>query len=254
MERNILLVSNSKMHGKGYLDHCEEQIHSTLEGCTSIMFVPYARPSGMTWEAYTSIARDRFAKMGIRLYGIHETSLTDEAVKSAEAIFIGGGNTFVLLRELLNKRIVDIIWKRVIHEGMPYLGASAGANVAGRTIKTTNDMPIEHPSTFAGIGLVQFLINPHYIDTDSKSTHMGETRETRIKEYQAFNDDTVVALREGSMLRVQGSKATLLGTTNARIFRKGSEPTEHVPGESLDFLLIDGDGSSYPRMPRISGT
>ena len=124
-----------------------------------------------------------------------------------------------------------------VNRGFPYIGTSAGSNVAGQTIMTTNDMPIAYPPSFEAMGLVPFIINPHYLDPDPNSKHMGETRETRIKEYHVFNDDVVVGLREGAMLHVVGDKVYLKGSTSARIFRKGQEPTEHQPGASLDFLL-----------------
>lgn len=256
--KNLLLVSNSTLHGGGYLDHCEPQIKEILGERKSVLFVPYARPSGKTHDEYTELARARFAKMGYDLRGIHESvswgQSRIEAVLSAEAIFIGGGNTFVLLRDMLHGPLMNSIYQRVV-EGVPYIGTSAGSNVAGRTIMTTNDMPIANPREFRALGLVPFVINPHYQDALQLSDdriaqvvkfapelktwlgHQGETRETRIKEYHVFNDDTVVGLREGAMLRVVGSRVTLQGTTGARIFRKGLEPTEHLPGEPLDFLF-----------------
>ena len=126
---------------------------------------------------------------------------------------------------------------RRVAEGVPYIGTSAGSNVAGKSIRTTNDMPIVYPPSFDALHLAPFVINPHYLDPDPNSTHKGETRETRIKEYHVFNDDTVVGLREGAMIQVRGKSATLLGSSGARIFRKDKEPTEHNPGDSLDFLL-----------------
>jgi dipeptidase E len=240
MVRDLLLLSNGSMHGSGYLDYAEPYIQNMLRSnkktISKILFIPYARPSGATLETYTTKARDRFKTMGFNLTGIHEYHNIKYAVEDAEAIFIGGGNTFVLLNSLYKADIMEIIKKKV-EDGTPYIGASAGSNVAGKTIMTTNDMPIVYPPSFNAMGLIPFIINPHYLDTDPDSTHRGETRETRIKEYHAFNDDIVVGLREGAMLRVIGDNVHLYGKTGAKIFRKGQEPTEHKPGESLDFLL-----------------
>lgn len=236
MAKNVLLVSNSTLHGSGYLDHCEVEISDVLKDRGKVLFVPYARPSGKTLDDYTGIARDRFRRMGFHLSGIHEHDDAIGAVEDAEAIFIGGGNTFVLLNSLYDAGIIDEIREKV-NGGIPYIGTSAGSNVAGRTIMTTNDMPIAYPPSFEAIGLVPFVINPHYLDSNPNSKHMGETRETRIGEYHVFNDDVVVGLREGAMLHIVGDEVNLKGSTSARIFRRGQEPTEHQPGESLDFLL-----------------
>lgn len=263
MVNNLLLVSNSILHGSGYLDHCEPQIRDVFEGKKRVLFVPYARPGGRTLDEYTRIARDRLQRIGFEVSGIHESDDPRGAVDEAEAIFIGGGNTFVLLKSLYDANIMDSIQNRV-REGIPYLGTSAGSNVAGKTIMTTNDMPIVYPPSLDAMGLVPFIVNPHYQDTlnipdDVRQRfnelletdpglaplailnfvleHQGETREARIKEYHAFNDDVVVGLREGAMLHIVDDKVYLNGSTGARIFRKGQEPREHQPGESLDFLL-----------------
>lgn len=236
MKRNLLLVSNSTLHGSGYLDHCADEIKKFLGSRKTILFVPYARPSGMTYDEYTKIAKERFQKMGMTLTGIHKHSDAKEAVKKAEAIFIGGGNTFVLLSDLYKSGVIDEIRKR-ISEGMPYIGTSAGSNIACKSIKTTNDMPIMYPPSFEALNLVPFNINPHYLDPDPNSEHMGETRETRIKEFHFYNDEYVVGLREGAMLHVVDDKITLKGTTGARIFKNGQEAKEFSSGDSLDFLL-----------------
>ncbi len=237
MARDLLLISNSTLHGSSYLDHCEPRIREILGGRKRVLFIPYARPSGMTWDDYTTKARDRFQKMGFDLTGIHENSDGEHnAIREAEAIFIGGGNTFVLLKQLYDAGIANLI-SAVVKDGVPYIGTSAGANVAGRTIMTTNDMPVAYPPSLNGMGAVPFNINPHYLDHDQNSKHMGESRETRIKEYHVFNDDTVVGLREGAMLRVIGDRVALQGSTGARIFRKGKEPLEYLPDSRLDFLL-----------------
>ena len=236
--KDLLLISNYTLHGSGYLDHCEYQIKDILRSRKKVLFIPYARPGGKTFNEYTKIARERFQKMGFSLNGIHEYNNQKKAVKNAESIFIGGGNTFVLLKYLYDTGIIDCI-KQKVSEGTPYIGTSAGSNVAGKTIMTTNDMPILYPSSFEAIGLVPFIINPHYLDLDPTSKHMGESRETRIKEYHAFNNDIVVGLREGAMIRVVGNNLYLKGSNGARIFKRDQEPTEHRSGGSLDFLLSE---------------
>ena len=235
MTRKLLLISNSTLHGSGYLDHCADEIQKFLGKIERVLFVPYARPSGMTHDEYTKIARERFEKMGFELTGIHEYDDPKKAVKDADAVFIGGGNTFVLLNGLYKSDILKDIRKKV-SEGMPYIGTSAGSNVACKSIKTTNDMPIMYPPSFEALGLVPFNINPHYIDPDSSLKHMGETRETRIKEFHFYNDEYVVGLREGAMLHIVGNRIILKGSTGARIFKK-KEAVECKPDDNLDFLL-----------------
>ena len=234
--KKLLLISNSTLHGSGYLDHCAGEIKKFLGEIENVLFIPYARPSGMTHEEYTKIARERFKKMGYNLSGIHEYDNPRDAVKSAESIFIGGGNTFVLIDGLYKNNLIDIIRKRV-NEGIPYIGTSAGSNVACKSIKTTNDMPIIYPPSFEGLNLVSFNINPHYIDLDPNSKHMGETRETRIKEFHFYNDTKVVGLREGAILLINNKKMTLKGSTGARLFKKDGKQEEYKQGDSLDFLL-----------------
>jgi len=234
--KNLLLISNSTLHGSGYLDHCADEIKKFLGETKKVLFIPYARPGGMTHDEYTEIARKRFKKMGYNLSGIHEYDNPKETLESAEAIFIGGGNTFVLIDGIYKNDLVTIIRKRV-NEGMPYIGTSAGSNVACKSINTTNDMPIVYPPSFEAINLVSFNINPHYLDPDPNSKHMGETRETRIKEFHFYNDTNVIGLREGAMLHIKGDKITLKGSTGARLFKKDGTQKEYKPGDSLDFLL-----------------
>jgi len=236
MTRNLLLISNSTLHGSGYLDHCADEIQKFLGDRKTVLFVPYARPSGMTHDEYTKVARDRFEKMGFELTGIHEYDSSKDAVRSAEAIFIGGGNTFVLLNGLYKADIVEEIRNKV-NDGTPYIGTSAGSNVACKSIKTTNDMPIVYPPSFDALNMAPFNINPHYLDPDPTSKHKGETRETRINEFHFFNSDYVIGLREGAMLHIVDDSITLKGTTGARIFKRNDEPKEYKPGDSLDFLL-----------------
>ena len=236
MSRNLLLISTSTTHGTSYLEHAGEEVKALLEGKTSLLFIPYARPGGISHSDYPATAREAFAKWGIRVTGAHEYDEPVKAVNEAEAVFIGGGNTFVLLRNLYANKLVQPLQQRV-QQGMPYMGTSAGTNVAGKTIGTTNDMPIVHVKTFDALQLVPFNINPHYQDPAANSTHMGETRETRIAEFHYHNRQPVVGLREGSMLRVIKDTITLKGNLPARIFLQGEKPMEFAPGDDINFLL-----------------
>ncbi|QCR21193.1 dipeptidase PepE [Pontibacter sp. SGAir0037] len=236
MSRNLLLISTSTTHGTGYLEHCEDEIRLLLEEKRSILFIPYARPGGISHANYTLKAKEAFARMDISLTGIHEAKDPVKAVNEAEAVFIGGGNTFLLLKQLYQQQLVKPLLERV-QKGMPYVGTSAGTNVAGKSIGTTNDMPIVFPKTFKALQLVPFNINPHYQDPIEHSTHMGETREMRIFEFHVHNSQPVVGLREGSMLHVKGDRVTLKGDLPARIFLQGQKPMEFKPSDDINFIM-----------------
>ena len=231
-DRRLLLISNSTLHGSGYLDHAEEQIREALGSIKRVLFVPFALQDR---DGYTTQARERFEAMGYALDSIHEAINPTSAVDNAEAIFIGGGNTFRLLDNLYRFDLLLQIRRRV-DDGMLYMGSSAGAVVAAPTLKTTNDMPIVQPPSFDALGLVAFQINAHYLDPDPNSTHMGETREVRINQFLEETETPVVGLREGCMIRVERGVHMLQGRTNARIFRRGFDPVELEPGSALDFL------------------
>jgi dipeptidase E len=233
MGKRLLLVSTSQTYGTGYLDHCAPEMVELFGGVKRVLFVPFALYNR---DAYAAKARERFEEMGYGLDSVHEADDPRRAVEEAEAVFIGGGNTFRLLETLYRLEMIDPIRRRV-EAGAPYMGTSAGSNVAGATIKTTNDMPIVEPPSFDALALVPFQINPHYVDPEPGSTHMGETRETRIREFLEENDQIVVGLREGSMLRIEGPLAVLRGGRGARIFRRGHDPEEVEPGAHLDALL-----------------
>ena len=174
--------------------------------------------------------------MGCELDSLHESPAPKDAIRDAEALFVGGGNTFRLLATLYRLDLLPLLRARVA-EGMLYCGASAGSNLAGPTIRTTNDMPIVEPPSLEALGLVPFQINPHYVDPEPGSRHMGETREERLRQFHEENDAPVVGLREGSMLRVEGAEVLLRGIAGARIFRRGLDPVEASPGGSLEELL-----------------
>jgi dipeptidase E len=236
MFNRLLLISTSTVHGSGYLDYCADSVREFLGDVDVVLFLPYARPSGISHSKYTELARDRFTKMGFELAGIQDAPDPRLAIQDAQSLFIGGGNTFLLLRDLYRADLLDVVRQRVA-EGMPYIGTSAGSNVAGLSIRTTNDMPIVYPPSFDALGLVPFNINPHYLDPDPTSTHRGETRETRINEFHVLNEQPVVGLREGAWLRVEGNSVILGGSQGARLFRQGTEPEEFDTGTPLSFLL-----------------
>lgn len=236
MPRNLLLVSSSKCHPHGYLDHCAEHAAELFAGVTEIIFVPFARPGGMSHDDYTTTARDRFAQMGIAVRGIHEFDDPVAAIESTGGVFIGGGNTFVLLSGLYEHKLIEPMRSRLL-AGMPYMGTSAGSNVAGLSIGTSNDMPIMHPPSFDAFGVVPFNINPHFPTAPPDPTHMGETRDTRIGEFHVFNSLPVVAIHEDNMLRVQGESMRLIGERHAYLFRAGQERATLDPGADLSELL-----------------
>ncbi len=221
-QTRLLLISTSTVHGTGYLDHAEGEIRDHLRGHRSILFVPYALADR---DGYTAKAGERFAALGIELSSIHQAKSPAEAVEKTEAVFIGGGNTFRLLKALYDLRLIEPIRRRVL-SGMPYMGASAGSNVACPTIRTTNDMPIVEPPSLDALNLFPYQINPHYIDPDPNSTHMGETREQRLEQYLEENDRPVIGLREGSMLRVRDGEIRLVGKPAARVFERGKAAYE----------------------------
>ena len=231
--RRLLLISNSTSHGSGYLDHCIDAIELFLANVDRLVFIPYALAD---WDGYTARARSRLGQIGIEVIGVHETGVHRSAVTGADALFVGGGNTFRLLDRMYAHAVLEPIRQRVV-EGMPYMGASAGTNVACPTICTTNDMPIVAPPSFESLGLVDFQVNPHYLDAPSDPTHQGETREQRLLEYLEENAGPVVAIREGSLLHVDDGAVQLHGPHHARVFRRGHEPLEVPPGARLDELL-----------------
>lgn len=226
----VLLISNSTLHGSGYLDHAESEIRSFLRGVSSVLFVPYALYDR---DAYASMAQKRFEEMGYLLKSIHTAGEPQQAIRNAESIFIGGGNTFRLLKALYDNDTLNTVRERV-QNGLAYIGSSAGSNVAGPTIKTTKDMPIVQPPSFDALGIVPFQISPHFQDPDPNSTHMGETQEERINQFLEENDIPVFGLREGAMVRIENGTMILKGSSGARIFRKGVGPVETLPGDCLD--------------------
>ncbi len=224
--KKLIVASSSTVYGSGYLEYLLPRLETFFKSVNTILFVPYARASGKTYDEYTELAKQAFLKIDKNVVGIHSFENPKEAVKNAEAIFVGGGNTFGLVNQLYKNDIIDDL-KEVIENGTPYLGTSAGSNICGITMMNTNDMPIVYPPSFTTLGVIPFNINAHYLDADTNSTHMGETRETRIKEFHIFNNTPVLGLREGSWLEVNGNTITLEGKNKTfRWFEQGKEPIE----------------------------
>ena len=229
----ILLISNSTIHGRGYLDHAEDEIRDFLGAAKKVLFFPFALHDR---DGYTAKAAARFASMGYEMSSAHNATDPAKAVAGTDAIFIGGGNTFRLLKALQDLGFIESIRRRV-RDGAPYIGSSAGSNVAGPTIKTTKDMPIVQPRSFDSLGLVPFQISPHFQDPDPNSTHMGETQEERILQFLEENETPVLGMREGAWVRAEAGRVILGGTRGARIFRRGENPVEKTTGDEISSLV-----------------
>lgn len=232
---NVILASTSTVFGGKPLDYLKNELTLLFKDTNDILFIPYARPGGISHDAYTKKMNEAFASIGKTLIGLHEFNQPIEAIKNAKGFFTGGGNTFVLLSQLYRFQLLEPL-KIAIKSGTPYLGTSAGSNICGLTISTTNDMPIMYPPSFKSLGLVPFNINPHYLDPEPNSTHMGETRETRINEFHVYNSQPVVGLREGSWIEISENNCILKGTLSARIFEQNKDAYELAPLLDLSFL------------------
>ena len=233
--KKLIIASTSTVHGDRYLGYLLSEIAELFAGAKEIIFVPFARPGGISHDEYTTIVRQAFFEIKINVRGIHEFEDPISAIEAADGIFTGGGNTFLLVSQLYKFGLMDAI-ANAVRNGTPYLGTSAGSNITGLTMQTTNDMPIVYPPSFRTLGLVPFNLNPHYLDPIPGGTHMGETRETRINEFHRFNTIPVVGLREGSWLAVNGESIELKGALSARIFTQGNEPYEAESGTSFSDL------------------
>ncbi|MBB5155878.1 dipeptidase PepE [Saccharopolyspora phatthalungensis] len=229
----LLLLSSSMKHGTGFLEHAMPAVAELLAGRRRLLFVPFAKHDH---DLYAAIVQAAVAPLGITVEAIQRADDPVAAVRAAEGVFIGGGNTFRLLATLHRLGLLQAL-REAVRGGMPYLGASAGSNMACPSLRTSNDMPIVEPPSFEAIGLVPFQINPHYQDPDPGSMHQGETREQRIVEFLEDNDVPVLGIREGAWLRVRGYHAELGGSTGARLFTRGAQPRELQPGDDLTFLL-----------------
>ncbi len=232
---DLLLISNSTNAGEAYLQYPIKNIASFLKGVKEVVFIPYAAVT-FSYAAYEAKVQARFDEIGIKVRSVHRAKDPKKMIREAEAICVGGGNTFALTKKMQEQGLMQAI-RRKVAAGTPYVGWSAGSNVTCPTICTTNDMPIVEPASFKAIGAVKFQINPHYLDANPEG-HAGETREQRILEYIEANPRRwVVGLREGCMLHLHDGKLELIGARPMRIFKKGIEPYEVMAGDDLSFLL-----------------
>lgn len=231
----LLLISNSTNAGEEYLKYPINNIKDFLGDVGEVVFVPYAGVT-FSFDTYKEKVQGRMNEIGVKVVSVHETPNPAEAIRNAKAIVVGGGNTFMLTKMMQEQGLIDAIREKV-QAGTPYIGWSAGSNVACPTICTTNDMPIVQPQSFNVTGLIKFQINPHYLDANPEG-HAGETREQRIAEYVEANKDMYVAgLREGCMLLVENGKLSLVGPRPLRVFKYGQEPKEYNAGDDLSFLM-----------------
>lgn len=232
--KNLIIASTSTVHDGTYLSYLLSEIAELFSETEEVLFIPYARPSGISHDEYTKIASEAFSKINKNIVGIHTFKNPIEAIKNAKGVFVGGGNTFVLVSQLYKNQVMQSL-REAIFNGLPYLGTSAGSNICGLTINNTNDMPIVYPSSFKAMGVIPFNINPHYLDPDPTSKHMGETRETRIKEFHTQSNIPVVGIREGSWLQVKGNEIILKGNLTSRIFEQDKNAYEIKSGSLVEF-------------------
>ncbi|AXT60796.1 dipeptidase PepE [Aquimarina sp. AD10] len=233
--RNCIIASTSTIHGSQPLAYLKDALIELYSDVDEILFIPYARPGGISHDEYTIGINNIFKKINKKIVSIHMFKSTQDAFNNVQGIYTGGGNTFLLVDQLYRNNVITPL-KEAILSGVPYLGTSAGSNICGLTMQTTNDMPITYPPNFKTLGIFPFNINAHYLDPDPNSTHKGETRETRIKEFHNLNSQPVVGLREGSWLRIRDEEITLEGDLSARIFEQNKAPYELDSGNSLSTL------------------
>lgn len=234
MGYDLLLLSSSRVYGRVYLQHAFSAISEFLRGRKAIHFAPYAIRDG---DDYVSKVAAALKPLGVTVVGLNRVPDPGQAVEEAEVLFVGGGNSFRLLKTIRDLGLIEPVRRRVASGELSYMGASAGTNLACPTIRTTNDMPIVQPDSLEGFGLIPFQVNPHYLDPEAESTHMGETRMQRIQEFLEENDVPVLGMREGTWLRRQGGTLHLDGEAGAVLFRRGTEPQPYGPGANLSFLL-----------------
>ena len=232
--KKMLLASTSTLYGQDYLEYLLPTLNSFFDQVETLIFIPFARPGGMTHDQYTERVQEVFNELDIEVRGLHEFKDPEKTLYNAQAIFTGGGNTFLLVNELYKRNLMPTLRKKIF-DGTPYLGTSAGTNICGVTMQNTNDMPIIYPPSFKTLGAAPFNINPHYLDPPADDTHMGETRETRIREFHKFNNLPVVGLREGSWISVENDNYLLKGRHSARIFEKDKKPSELESGSLIRF-------------------
>ena len=235
--KNLIIASTSTVYGSGYLEYLLDPLADLFSKTEEVLFIPYARPGGISHSDYTALAANAFLKIDKKVVGIHTFDDPVAAIQNAKGVFTGGGNTFVLVAQLYKNEVMETL-REAIFNGLFYLGTSAGSNICGVTMQTTNDMPIVYPPSFKTLGVVPFNINPHYLDPISGSKHMGETREIRIKEFHTQSNLPVIGLREGSWLRIKGNSIILKGLYSARFFEQNKEPIEIESGNTFEKLTL----------------
>ncbi|MEM8735591.1 MAG: dipeptidase PepE [Planctomycetota bacterium] len=233
---NLLLASSSRCYPHEYLDHIESAVKELFQGCQRVIFIPYARPGGASHSDYSQAACQRFSRMQIPMLGIEQYSSPSEAIEQADGVFVGGGNTFVLLKTLYEHQLVGLLRERVCR-GMPYMGTSAWSNIAGLTIGTSNDMPIVYPPSFEALSLVPININPHFPTSAPDPTFKGETRQERITEFHHENRQPVLGLTEEAWLRVKGDEMIHHGDRDATFFRAEQDPQACQPESNIAKML-----------------
>jgi dipeptidase E len=232
--KNLIVASTSTLFGENYLEYLLEELKFFYQNTSEILFIPFARPGGISHDEYTQKVQEAFLKINKKVIGLHTFENQKEAISQCKGIFVGGGNTFVLTQQLYKYDLWEVL-KSEINKGIPYLGTSAGSNICGLSIQNTNDMPIVVVPSYSALGVFPFNLNPHYLDVDTNCKHNGETRETRIKEFFAYNNIPVLGLREGSFLRIIGDEITLKGKLNARLFTN-KEIKELEPNSNLSYI------------------
>lgn len=225
MAKNAIIASTSTIYGGEYLEYLLPELEILFNNCQTILFIPFARASGLSHDDYTKMVEKAFLKINKKVVGLHQFDDFEKGINEAEGIFTGGGNTFLLVKQLHDNKIMNIL-ATAINNGVPYLGTSAGSNIAGVNMQTTNDIPIVYPPSFETMKIINFNLNPHYIDANLQSKHMGETRETRIKEFHQFNKTPVLGLREGSWLELKNDTIELKGPFAARLFEQNKPAIE----------------------------
>lgn len=234
MRQTLFLLSSSAVFGMRYLEHALGDLKNFLGEEHQILFVPYALADH---DGYTASIQEALLPLGAVVRGVHTFRDPGQAVREARVLYVGGGNSFRLLKTLQQHQLLTVVRERVEAGELRYIGSSAGTNMACPSLRTTNDMPIVQPLSFETFGLLPFQINPHYIDPDPNSTHQGETRADRIAEFLEENDVAVLGMREGSWLHRNGPALSLEGVAGARLFMRNEEPREIAPGTDLSWLL-----------------
>ena len=234
MSINLFLLSNTVVFGMRPLEHAQDAMKDFMGHANTVHFVPYALAD---YDGYTTRIQELLSPFGLTVRGVHRFHSPRQAIEEASVLYVGGGNSFRLLKTLQEHDLLGIVRQRVTAGQMRYMGSSAGSNMACPSLRTTNDMPIVQPRSFEAFGLIPFQINPHYLEPDPDSTHMGETRDQRIEEFLAENEVPVLGLREGSWIRRQGPSLHLGGINGARLFTRNATPQEIAPGTDLSWLL-----------------